>query len=61
MSKAPSHEDALELALRLERVLAALAAEAAPAAHLELRLAQALAGNLADQLETARKRNLGFP
>jgi hypothetical protein len=56
-SGATSRRDALELARRLERELAALAAEAHPSEHFEFRLAEALAGNLADQLESMAERH----
>jgi hypothetical protein len=59
MSKV-SREEALELARKLERVVAILAAEASaeasPSEHFELRLAEALAGNLADQLAAVAMR-----
>ncbi len=57
---APSREDALELARKLERMVATLvaeaSAEASPSEHFELRLAEALAGNLADQLAAVATR-----
>lgn len=42
---------ALRMARHLEEVLAVLAAGAPPSEHFDLRLAEALAGNLADHLE----------
>lgn len=43
---------ALEMAHKLEDMLAILTAGAPPSERFELRLAEALAGNLADHLET---------
>ena len=42
---------ALRMAHHLEEMLAILAAGAPPSEHFDLRLAEALAGNLADHLE----------
>jgi hypothetical protein len=53
-----SAEDAWELALRLERLLDCLAADAVGPERREFRLAGALAGSLADELEAIVQRRV---
>ena len=53
-----SRERALELARELEEMLTTLAADAGGPEHFDLRLAGALAGNLADHLEAITEHGL---
>jgi hypothetical protein len=56
-----SAEEARDLAVRLEQLLDCMVAEARGPERYELRLAGALAGNLADELEAIVLRRAGSP